>query len=175
LESIKGINSGEFIKANHLQNLSCLLATSVSKQYRSHISLIKNCRTNQLATADTWFRTCRTSSFCTVAWQLARFQLTRRIARSLGDSWASCSRLVVTSFAVAVHCRITAQQQLVLEKFECIYKILCSLMNIRPKHLRSRVWRTFNHIKLHAHAAKPNISPPGRATSRLRPANQFCR
>jgi len=31
-------------------------------------------------------RTCRTSSFCTVAWQLARFQLTRRIARSLGDS-----------------------------------------------------------------------------------------
>jgi len=37
------------------------------------------------------FRTRCTSSFCTVAWQLARFQLTRRIARSLGDSWASCS------------------------------------------------------------------------------------
>jgi len=36
------------------------------------------------------FSTCRTSSFCTVAWQLARFQLTRRIARPLGDSWASC-------------------------------------------------------------------------------------
>jgi len=36
------------------------------------------------------FRTCRTSSFRTVAWQLARFQLTQRIARSLGDSWASC-------------------------------------------------------------------------------------
>ena len=34
--------------------------------------------------------------------------------------------------------RISAQQQLVLEKFDCIYKILCSLMNIRPKHLRSR-------------------------------------
>jgi len=32
------------------------------------------------------FRTCRTSSFCTVAWQLARFQQIRRIARSLGDS-----------------------------------------------------------------------------------------
>jgi len=32
------------------------------------------------------FRTCHTSSFCTVAWQLARFQLTERIARSLGDS-----------------------------------------------------------------------------------------
>jgi len=36
------------------------------------------------------YRTCRTSSFSTVAWQLAIFQLTRRIARSLGDSWASC-------------------------------------------------------------------------------------
>jgi len=48
------------------------------------------CRTGQLATADTWFRTCRRHSFCTVAWQLARFQLTWRIARSLGDSWASC-------------------------------------------------------------------------------------
>ena len=36
------------------------------------------------------FRTCRKSSFCTVAWQLARFRLTRQIARSLGDSWASC-------------------------------------------------------------------------------------
>jgi len=39
-------------------------------------------------------RTCRISSFCTVAWQLARFQLTRRIARSLGDSWACCFILV---------------------------------------------------------------------------------
>ena len=37
------------------------------------------------------FRTCRRSSFCTVAWQLAKFQLTRRIARSVGDSSASCS------------------------------------------------------------------------------------
>jgi len=37
-----------------------------------------------------FFRTCRTNSFCTVAWQLSRFQLTRRIARFLGDSWASC-------------------------------------------------------------------------------------
>ena len=40
----------------------------------------------QLYTIDL-VRTCRTiSSFCTVAWQLARFQLTRRIARSLCDS-----------------------------------------------------------------------------------------
>jgi len=42
-------------------------------------------------------RTCRTSSFCTVAWQLARFQLTRRIARSLGDSWASCWWMLPTA------------------------------------------------------------------------------
>ena len=39
----------------------------------------------QLHTIDL-VRTCPISSFCTVAWQLARFQLTRRI----GDSWASC-------------------------------------------------------------------------------------
>ena len=43
----------------------------------------------QLHTIDL-VRTCRISSFCTVASQLARFQLTRRIARSLGDSSASC-------------------------------------------------------------------------------------
>ena len=44
------------------------------------------------------FRTCSTSSFCTVAWQLARFQLTRRIARFFGDSWASCVTSVESSF-----------------------------------------------------------------------------
>jgi len=38
-------------------------------------------------------RTCRRSSFCTNAWQLARFQLTRRIARYLGDSWVSCGEV----------------------------------------------------------------------------------
>jgi len=41
------------------------------------------------------FRTCRTSSFCTVAWHLASFQLTRRNARSLGDSWSSCKKITV--------------------------------------------------------------------------------
>jgi len=35
-------------------------------------------------------RSCHISSFCTVAWQLARLLLTRRIARSLSDSGASC-------------------------------------------------------------------------------------
>jgi len=48
----------------------------------------------QLHTIDL-VRTCHISSFCTVAWQLARFQLTRRIARSLGDSGASCFCTVV--------------------------------------------------------------------------------
>jgi len=52
------------------------------------------------------FRTCRSSSFCTVAWQLARFQLTRRIARSLGDSWVSCSFYFVSSFPMLKYYRI---------------------------------------------------------------------
>jgi len=41
-------------------------------------------------TTSVLFRTCHTSSFCIVAWQLERSQLTWRITRSLGDSWASC-------------------------------------------------------------------------------------
>ena len=40
-----------------------------------------------------FFMTYRTSSLCTVAWQLARFLVTQRFARSLGDSWASCTLL----------------------------------------------------------------------------------
>jgi len=51
----------------------------------------------QLHTIDL-VRTCCISNFCTVAWQLARFQLTRRIARSLGDSWASCQYKKVKEF-----------------------------------------------------------------------------
>ena len=43
-------------------------------------------------------RTCRISSFCTVAWQLARLLLTRRIARSLDDSWASCFDCLSVTF-----------------------------------------------------------------------------
>ena len=44
------------------------------------------------------FRTCHTSSFCIVAWQLARVQLTRCIARSLSDSRASCELKLVNLF-----------------------------------------------------------------------------
>jgi len=41
------------------------------------------------------FRTCRTSSFCTVAWQLARFPLTRRIA------WSSpIAELLVNAYCI---------------------------------------------------------------------------
>ena len=47
-------------------------------------------------------RNCRISSVCSVAWQLARFQLTRSIARSLGDSWASCYHC--TACTVYFHC-----------------------------------------------------------------------
>ena len=62
-----------------------------SDSVASLLSAITHClRLNlQLHTIDL-VRTCRTSSFCTVAWQLTTFQLTRRIAWSLGDSWASC-------------------------------------------------------------------------------------
>ena len=57
------------------------------------------------------FRTSRTSSFCTLAWQLARFQLTRHIVRSLGDSWAFCSNYNDTQSYVKVWW-IYAQQHL---------------------------------------------------------------
>ena len=40
---------------------------------RQALSTARFCRTGQLATADTWFRTCRTSSFCTVVWQWQDF------------------------------------------------------------------------------------------------------
>ena len=49
------------------------------------------------------FRTCLTSSFCTVVWQLARFQLTQRIALSIGDSWASCDNSNDFEVKVGMH------------------------------------------------------------------------
>ena len=54
------------------------------------LSITHCLRLNLQLHAIDFVRTCRIGSFCTVAWQLARFQLTRRIVRSLGDSWASC-------------------------------------------------------------------------------------
>jgi len=62
-----------------------LVGYIVYRTDRQALTTARFCRTGQLATADTWFRACRTSIVCTVAWQMARFQLTRRIARSFGD------------------------------------------------------------------------------------------
>jgi len=71
--------------------MSILPQSSDARPLQFIARIVKRCLQHDfvarvIATADTWFRTCRTSSFCAVAWQLARFQLTRRIARSLGDS-----------------------------------------------------------------------------------------
>ena len=71
-------DSSETMTANRRVMVECTL--SITHCLRLNL---------QLHTIDL-VRTCRISSFCTVAWQLARFQLTWRIARSLGDSWASC-------------------------------------------------------------------------------------
>ena len=57
-------------------------------------------------------RTCRISSFCTLAWQLARLLLTRRIARSLGDSWASCLlKIWPTLMCLHLHLRTWGEQR----------------------------------------------------------------
>jgi len=61
----------------------------------------------QLHTIDL-VRTCGISSFCTVAWQSARFQLTRRIARSLGDSWASCFKIYMARWWCSWHIAFAA-------------------------------------------------------------------
>ena len=90
---------------------------------RQALSTALFCRTDQLATADTWFRTSRTSTFCAVAWQLARFQLTQGIAQSLSDSWASCYYCkylsIVRDLVVRVNdidniCRLLCCQQFTL-------------------------------------------------------------
>ena len=75
----------------------------------------------QLHTIDL-VRTCRLSSFCTVAWQLAIFQLTRRIARSLGDSWASCCSAITKSD----HCCFVSRLQ--------VYAISHRMFSEEPIH-----------------------------------------
>ena len=76
------------------------------------------------------FRTCRTSSFCTVAWQLARFQLTRRIVRSLGDSWTSCT------FLAPAHPGSPGQKVVkrvcVYSLTECQYSSLTNIISYNP-------------------------------------------
>ena len=78
------------------ENGSRLIASWLSAHCLSRIAWLNL----QLHTID-WVRTCRISSFCTVAWQLAWFQLTRRIARSHGDSWASCLNTDISPGSVA--------------------------------------------------------------------------
>ena len=65
-----------------------------------------------------FFRTCRTSSFCTVAWQIARFQLTWRIALSLGNSWASCftARCYASAVLAMGLCRCLSQVGVLLKR-----------------------------------------------------------
>jgi len=64
-------------------------ADSVASWLSAHCSWQHCLRLNLQLHTISLVRTCRISSFCTVAWQLARLLLTRCIARSLGDSWAS--------------------------------------------------------------------------------------
>ena len=97
------------------------------------------------------FRTCR-SSFCTVAWQLARFQLTRRIARSLGDSRAFChqtSRQLVTSRSQSRLGLTTSRLGLVSVSVE---KVSCtsSLANTqKTQQFYFRLKNPTNSLRLH--------------------------
>ena len=103
------------------------------------------------------FRTCRTRSFCTVAWQLARFQLTRRIARSLGDSWASCihKRLRLLFFLLPMDS--------IFDKIELWAKrVARSLYNSWVSHFTSNDSYTIHGRR----QTKPDCSPPGYPPSR---------
>jgi len=91
-------------------------------------------------------RTCRTSSFCTVAWQLTRFQLTRRITRSLGNGWASCGDIASYLSKVAdfdpPHLHLAPQQGVIPVEFrrglwrqktrlpELSYGVVCVILRL---------------------------------------------
>ena len=100
------------------------------------------------------FRTC-TSSFCTVAWQLARFQLTRRIARSLGDSGGSCFVVLLSLIRVFViefieHGLVCLPLCIVVYISYmccCIYvSMLCFMF--RPSSIKSSIVLCYNINKL---------------------------
>jgi len=106
------------------------------------------------------FRTCCTSSFCTVAWQLARFQLTRRITRSLGDRWASCRDIASYLSKVAdfdsPHLHLAPQQGVIPVEFrrvlwhqkttlpELSYGVVCVILRLAVlvEHRLVTDWRT---------------------------------
>jgi len=80
----------QVVRGRFVYDTSETMKATRSRHGRVHMYITHCLQQNlQLHTIDL-VRTCRISSLCTDEWQLARFQLTRRIARSLGDSWASC-------------------------------------------------------------------------------------
>jgi len=84
----------QLVRGRFVYDTSETMKATQSRHGWEHMFIIHCLQLNlQLHTIDL-VRSCRTSSFCTVAWQLARFKLTRRITRSLGDSWASCLKSV---------------------------------------------------------------------------------
>jgi len=103
----------------------------------------------QLRTIDT-VRTSRISSFCTAAWQLARFQLTRRIARSLGDSWASCRLLLLIP---------SWQAQLDLHMYTQVNGQLTNEQSVKIRNISIKFndfWQHINYIKRQVMLAMPS-------------------
>ena len=100
--------------------------------------------------------TCRISSFCTVAWQLARFQLTRRIARSLGDSWASCT--LYSASGEKIYCNFPNCQISLIQEAQChpegvsiaspILKMWSGLYELTSISIRRWTRATWTHIVL---------------------------
>ena len=112
-------------------------AESVASWLSAHCTLsITHClRLNLQLYTINLVRICRISSFCTVAWQLARFWLTRRIARSLGASWASCLTFcfravcffIIVSFGAVVSALwafLSSRHSSALYCFCCIVSVL---------------------------------------------------
>ena len=79
------------------------------------------------------FRSCRTNSFCTLAWQLARFQLTRHIALSLGDRRASC-----LYYALCFNCTISYALLMRKNTGTIKWTIISSLVSPCPEVIRTR-------------------------------------
>ena len=87
-------------------------------------------------------RTCRISSFCTVAWQLARLLLTRRIARSLGDSGASC----ITWTTLKIH--------------NARFMTHMNRDQLRDPTFGNRVWTTFTFTYIASTECPPHNATP---------------
>ena len=86
------------------------------------------------------FRTCHTSSFCTVVWQFSRLQLTRRIAQSLGDSWASCLGCPKCLIALVLN---DVDLPYCTSKVEHIVAFTAIFSNICTAHAQKRLFMNF--------------------------------